>query len=329
LSSLTVHQSDTPHVTAQVIEQIRPALARDRIWSGESELRGKDGRTVPVHRLVVGLDDAPGRPTIVGTIIRDLTEERRAKRQLRRFLALADATPDLVATVELSGAVTYVNPAGMEMLGRAGQDFRSLKLHDVADPALKRTFTGVIFPTAREKGVWSGEIELLQEGRSAVPVSLVVLLLRDGRGEPSGFGAIARDLREQKAMEAALEQAVRDMSTPMLVVSEGVLALPILGRVGEARAAQMTEALLRKIVETRCRVAVLDLTGASDPDAAMMRALLLMTRAAELLGCRCFLCGASPAAARTMTEAEVDLGGVRAFGTLKDALHAAAEIAGT
>jgi rsbT co-antagonist protein RsbR len=218
----------------------------------------------------------------------------------------------------------------MALLGRSGESFEDLRLGSVVPRAWKRRFRDEVFPAVLARGIWAGESEILRADGSLVPVSQVVLLIRTERGEAHSFGTICRDKTEQKVLEQALEQALRELSTPILRIGRGVLALPIIGRLDEARAAQMTEALLHAIVATRSRVAVLDMTGADagDDDVTTIRLLLSTASAVALLGSRCFLCGLSPAAASRIAAASPSLPNARPFATLEDALRAAHALAG-
>jgi rsbT co-antagonist protein RsbR len=325
----TPRETLTPRAVARIQSEIIPALAKDGAWKGETEIMRRDGEIIPVERLIVGFPDESGRTSVTASLVRDLREEKAAEETLARFKALADSTSDLVATASITASATYVNPAGMAMLGRAGEDCTDLKLRDVVTRAWRLRFRDEIFPAVLEGGIWSGEAELLRRDGSLVPVSQVLLLIRDERGEAHSFGTIARDRTEQKALEEALERALRELSTPILRIGKGVLALPIIGRLDEARAAQMTEALLHAIVATRSRVAVLDMTGADAgaDDLTSIRLLLSTASAVTLLGSRCFLCGISPEAASRIAAASPDLPHARPFATLEDALRAAAALA--
>lgn len=326
----TRRENLTPRAIELFDRAIVPAVKRDGLWKGETEVRHKDGSVIPVERLVVSVRDEAGRHVSIASMVRDIREEKGAEEALARFKALAESTSDLVGTAAVTGQPTYVNPAGMAMLGRAGESFEGLKLRDVLPRVWKRRFLEEVFPTVLEKGLWTGESDLLRADGSLVPVSHVVLLIRDERGDAHSFGTIARDMTEQKELERALERALRELSTPILRMGRGVVALPIIGRLDEARAAQMTEALLQAIVASHARVAVLDMTGAEaeDDDVTPIELLLKTASAVSLLGSRCFLCGLSPKAAGRIAAAAPDLPHARTFATLADALRAAAALAG-
>jgi rsbT co-antagonist protein RsbR len=125
-------------------------------------------------------------------------------------------------------------------------------------------------------------------------------------------------------MKASLMEAIHALGAPILPIDDGVLAMPVIGRVDEERAARMTESLLRAVVAARCRVAILDLTGVVEVDAATAAHLGRMIAAAALLGARGFLSGVAPGAAQALVGLYNGAGGLSTFGTLAEA-HRAAE----
>jgi anti-anti-sigma regulatory factor len=124
-------------------------------------------------------------------------------------------------------------------------------------------------------------------------------------------------------MESSLashKRTIEAMSTPVLQVWQGVLAVPVIGHVDEVRAAMITEQLLSEIVRTAASFTILDLTGVEQVDAVTGSHLMSIVRAAALLGSRCVMSGIRPAIARTMIEVGARTTGLESFSTLKAAL---------
>lgn len=135
---------------------------------------------------------------------------------------------------------------------------------------------------------------------------------------------ILREIESRAEAERALvaqREALRALSTPILKLWDGVLALPVIGFVDSARAAQMMERLLEEIVATGACFAILDITGVEVVDTATASYLLSLVRAAGLLGSRCLVSGISPTVAQTMVHLEVGLQELKTFGTLQAALR--------
>jgi anti-anti-sigma factor len=107
--------------------------------------------------------------------------------------------------------------------------------------------------------------------------------------------------------QARLLQTVRELSTPVIPVHDGILVVPLVGTIDSSRSAQITEALLDAIQRDRARVVILDVTGVPTVDTGVANHLLRATRAAGLLGAACVLVGISPVVARTLVALGVDL----------------------
>jgi PAS domain S-box-containing protein len=135
---------------------------------------------------------------------------------------------------------------------------------------------------------------------------------------------LSLEMAERAQAERTLvsqREALRALSTPILKLWDGVLALPVIGLVDSARAAQMMERLLEEIVRSGARSSILDLTGVELVDTSTASYLLKLVRAAALLGSRCLVSGISPTVAQAMVHLEVGLENIQTFGTLEDALR--------
>ena len=138
--------------------------------------------------------------------------------------------------------------------------------------------------------------------------------------------ANTKNERYQNELEQKLETieqqrlAIRELSTPVIEVWANVLCLPIVGVMDTTRSAEMTEMLLRTIVEKQARCAIVDVTGLEVMDTGTAAHFLQMARAIRLLGTECVVTGVSPHIAQTMVHMDLDLSGITTYRTLRDAL---------
>ena len=127
----------------------------------------------------------------------------------------------------------------------------------------------------------------------------------------------------QKAREEVIQRQQEEMlelSTPVVKLWEGILALPMIGTLDSGRTQIVMEALLQQIVETGSQVVVIDITGVPTVDTLVAQHLLKTVAAARLMGTDCIISGIRPQIAQTIVHLGVDLSDVVTKATLADAL---------
>jgi rsbT co-antagonist protein RsbR len=117
------------------------------------------------------------------------------------------------------------------------------------------------------------------------------------------------------------QQDMLELSTPVVTLWAGILALPLIGTLDSARTQVVMEALLTRIVETGSTIAVIDITGVATVDTLTAQHLLKTVTAARLMGAECVISGIRPQIAQTIVHLGVDLGDVVTKATLADAFR--------
>ena len=119
---------------------------------------------------------------------------------------------------------------------------------------------------------------------------------------------------------AEQSSALMELSTPVSVLWDGILMLPIVGVVDSKRSQDIMNAMLKKIAEANARVMILDISGVNVVDTAVANYFIKMTKATMLMGCHCVLSGISPAIAQTIVALGIDLAEINTRGNLQDAV---------
>jgi len=130
----------------------------------------------------------------------------------------------------------------------------------------------------------------------------------------------------QRAREDLINRQQQDMlelSTPVVKLWDGVLALPLIGTLDSARTQVVMEALLQKILETGSSVAIIDITGVPTVDTLVAQHLLKTVTAARLMGADCIISGIRPQIAQTIVHLGVALNNVTTKSSLADAFEVA------
>lgn len=135
----------------------------------------------------------------------------------------------------------------------------------------------------------------------------------------------------QKAREeiiARQQEEMLELSTPVVTLWKGILALPMIGTLDSARTQTMMESLLQTILDTGSSIAIIDITGVPTVDTLTAQHLLKTVTAARLMGAECILSGIRPQIAQTIVHLGLDLGDMITKASLADAFAVALERTG-
>ena len=216
---------------------------------------------------------------------------------------------------------------------------------------------------AAEEGRGEDEGFRVRKDGSRFWANVVVTALRDQAGRLRGFGKITRDLTERRQAEEEVrrmrddlegrfkertselakvnaslkaelsarkraEEAIRELSTPVLPIRDRLLVLPLIGIIDSARALQLTEQLLGSIRTHRARAVVMDITGVAEVDSKVANHLLQTVEAARLMGARVIVSGISSGIAQTLVRIGVDLSALLTTTDLRGGLEEAEQLVG-
>jgi len=166
----------------------------------------------------------------------------------------------------------------------------------------------LLFEALRQEG--------LADPRQAADAVWDVTLLLD----KLGLYTVTAYQRAREGVVNRQQQELLELSTPVVKLWEGILALPMIGTLDSARTQIVMESLLQKIVETESQIAILDITGVPTVDTLVAQHLLKTVTALRLMGAECIISGVRPQIAQTIVHLGVDLQGVTTKANLADAL---------
>jgi rsbT co-antagonist protein RsbR len=136
------------------------------------------------------------------------------------------------------------------------------------------------------------------------------------------LGLLTTELYRKTREEVIVRQQreLLELSTPVVALWEGILAVPLIGTLDSERTQVVMESLLQRIVDTGAAIAIIDITGVPTVDTLVAQHLLKTVGAARLMGAECIISGIRPQIAQTIVHLGVDLGNVATKATLADAL---------
>lgn len=159
--------------------------------------------------------------------------------------------------------------------------------------------------------------ELKDEPATLVEATLKINKLMDS------LGIVTFETFIKGREEVILRQTdeITEISTPVIQVWDGILALPIIGTLDSSRTQVVMENLLQEIVETESTIAILDISGVPAVDSLVAQHLLKTVAATRLMGAECIISGIRPEIAQTVVHLGIDLSGIVTKATLASALR--------
>ncbi len=225
---------------------------------------------------------------------------------------------------------------GASMVGWCAQNRRPRVAHDVAQdpvhrphPLLPETRSEIAFPLRVGDAV-IGVLDAQSAQRGTFDEDLVTVFQTmadqlavaiENAFTVYQMQLVNKDLQQTLATQEQLLETIRQLSTPVVPLLEGVILLPLVGHIDSRRAAQIMEELLAGVQRHRAQVAILDITGVPVVDTAVANSLLRAAQASYLLGAEVILVGIRPEVAQTIVGLGVELRGLVTMSDLQSGIE--------
>ncbi len=319
-------EEDIPILTEEVLPQ---AMAGN--WLGEVRQKRKDGHLFDAYLTAFALLDEVGKSMGTVAITRDITERKRAVEALqeseRHLRTTLDSLRIGVAIIDAeTHVIADVNPVAIEMIDAPKEKILGHVCHKFICPAEERKCP----ITDLGQTVDRSERVLINANGERIPILKTVtpIMLSGRRRLLESFFDITERKRAEEERERlqreiieTQQQALRELSTPIVPVLKGVLVMPLVGSIDTERAQQVMETLLEAISHYQAAVVIIDITGVPMVDTRVANHLLQVTRAAALLGSGCMLVGISPEVAQTIVSLGVDLSAIATHSNLQSGIQ--------
>ncbi len=235
---------------------------------------------------------------------------------------ITDHLPLVLWAIDREGVFTLHKGKAMDVTGITADQFLGRNIFDLYGDG----------PTIGEvRRALAGEINHSANDLHGLSWENWLLPIQDKSGVVHGAVGCSLNVTESKRNERELQARIRviqeqqllisSLSTPIIQVWDQVLTLPLFGNVDSERASTIMHNLLREVVDTRAKFAILDLTGVELIDTATAAHLVGLIRALRLLGTEGILTGIKARIAQTVVGLGVDLTGITTLSTLQTALR--------
>lgn len=243
----------------------------------------------------------------------ELISEKDLKREASEFLNL------FCKAIESGEIEDLSNPAWQETL-----DFLKELSRTRAEKGFNSTETAMFVISLKQQIVKAFEKEFGEGGLKLIEMILTITRLIDRLG----LKTVEAYLQTREDIIKRQQAELMELSTPVIRLWEGVLALPLIGTLDSARTQIAMESLLQEIVEASAEIVIIDITGVPAVDTLVAQHLIKTVSAARLMGVDCIISGIRPQIAQTMVHLGVGFQDIKTKASLSEALREAFKIKG-
>jgi PAS domain S-box-containing protein len=252
---------------------------------------------------------------------------RRAEESYRRLI---EDQRELICRFLPNGTVTFVNDAFCRYFGKTREELIGHFATPLVPEEDRPLVSGALARLSREVPVVEIEHRIITPGGEIRWLNWRERALFNDAGKIAEFQSLGLDVtdrkraEEQAARSEALARLVKqqnlELSTPLIPIADRVLAMPLIGRIDEERAARVLETVLEGVVRERAETVLLDVTGVTLLDTQVAAALMRTAKAVALLGARAVLTGIQPHVAQTLVAMGLEVQGLITLRSLKEGI---------
>lgn len=281
----------------------------------------------------LGMTDDSAAPFFIGfsTDVTAIRQNERALRESQTLLrTIIDNLPFILYINDFDGTYTLINKFAADIMGVTPADIVGKKDSDLFPPDVVN-----VWRQHNQELLASGKaiekeepVFVNNEQRTNLSIKFPIY---DDQGVIIAIGGVSTDITERKRAEEerealqrriinAQQVAIRELSTPLIPITDTTVIMPLIGTIDSWRAQQVMEALLEGVAAHQANTVIVDITGIHIVDTQVADALIRAAQAVNLLGARVMLTGIQPGIAQTLVGLGIDLHGITTFSTLKAAI---------
>jgi len=199
-------------ISPQPLAAISAQLEQQDYWEGELIHTTNHNTKITVFSRWTLQRDEQGNPKAILETNNDITDRKQAEIENQRLTSIVESSSDFIGLGTMEGLLTYLNPAGMKLVGI--QNLEELKTKTILESFSQedaKILTEEIMPATIRDGLWQGEFRLknFQTGEN-IPVDFTLFTLKDPEtGEPIGLATMTRDISDRKRAEEMLRDRER------------------------------------------------------------------------------------------------------------------------
>ncbi|MFD0051508.1 PAS domain S-box protein [Actinomycetes bacterium NPDC127524] len=233
------------------------------------------------------------------------------------FSFISEKSQNIISILSADGVFTYISPNVETLLGYSPEEVIGKPATSFNPPDTNRELQDYRDSRFIDKNTFRFTGQVRHKNGDNRWYETTTEIIRDPSGNIIQTIGVGRDITDRKQAEEELASLLKELSSPVIPVIDGILVIPLIGKFTMERMLDLIQTALTHVSNGNADTLLLDVTGYTHADDLSLAGVQQLITAVRLMGTECFIVGISPELAIGLTSSEITLSGVKTFSTLK------------
>ncbi|WP_180955409.1 PAS domain S-box protein [Peribacillus deserti] len=233
------------------------------------------------------------------------------------FSFISEKSQNIISILSADGVFTYISPTVEALLGYSPHEVIGKPAASFNPPDTNREWQDYRNSLFIDKNTFRFIGRVRHKNGDYRWYETTTEIIRDPSGNIIQTINVGRDITDRKQAEEELASLVKELSSPVIPVIDGILVIPLIGKFNRERMSDLIHTALTHVSNGKADTLLLDVTGYTHADDLSLAGIQQLITAVHLMGTECFIVGISPDLAIGLTRSQINLSGVRTFSTLQ------------
>ncbi|WP_409295367.1 PAS domain S-box protein [Peribacillus sp. SCS-26] len=237
------------------------------------------------------------------------------------FSFISEKSQNIISILSADGVFTYISPTVKNLLGYSADEVIGKPAASFNPPDTNRDWQDYRDSLFIDTNTFRFTGRVRHKNGDYRWYETTAEVIRDRSGNIIQTICVGRDITDRKQAEEELASLVKELSSPVIPIFDGILVIPLIGKFTRERMSDLIHTALTHASNGKADTLLLDVTGYTYEDDSPLAGMQQLITSIRLLGTECFIVGISPELAIGLIRSEINLSGIRTFSTLQKGIE--------